>query len=631
MFCQECGKEMPNDSLFCDGCGAKQNSDPVAEPIKKVNVIGNAGKGNRSVKYCINCGSEMPADSRFCPECRMKQEDATPLPKTNIRVSKPQTTNHTVAAPLSPEEVSKIAKRNKFIGIVFVGALVLCLVIGVASVFIKPTINLDNYLTVTFEGYDTVGRAVVTFDTEKFEEDYEKKLSSKTRKKSSWLSKFTSEEDYIESIFDYYDNSSASSAFLSNCIGGSINVDSGLRNGDMVTYTWECNDDYALETYGYKLKYKDVEYTVEDLTEAGTFDPFDGIDVVYEGVSPDGTASISGNPIATAAQDLGYELDINSGLMNGDTVTVTTSIYGYDDPIEYCISNYGMIPSPLEKTFTVEGLESYIGSVDNVSDESLKEMQMQAEDVYNANVAQNWGDDEKLKSFTYIGNYLLTNKNYDSSWGSSDNVLFLVYKAQVKDKYTNGGETYNKTNDIYWYIAYYNLLVDPDGATSVDVTNYGTPSESFTIDSGISSGWWSTKSWYYYGYQSLDELYNVVVTSNSESYNHEDNVYESLAVTETQQEDEVIGEEGIIFPNSSVELLSEDDIKELSDENFQFAINELYARRGYIFKDDTLREYYEQFEWYEPEVKPDDFSMDLFNDIEKGNLELLQKERDSRN
>ena len=89
-------------------------------------------------------------------------------------------------------------------------------------------------------------------------------------------------------------------------------------------------------------------------------------------------------------------------------------------------------------------------------------------------------------------------------------MLYLVYKAQVNDVYTNGEETYDQTNDIYWYTAYYDLLVNPEGVTTVDLTDYSTPGDSFTIDSGISSGWWSTKSWYNYIKLQLLQIQNPI-------------------------------------------------------------------------------------------------------------------------
>ena len=34
MYCDQCGKPMPDGSLFCPNCGAKNGSSPVKEPIK---------------------------------------------------------------------------------------------------------------------------------------------------------------------------------------------------------------------------------------------------------------------------------------------------------------------------------------------------------------------------------------------------------------------------------------------------------------------------------------------------------------------------------------------------------------------------------------------------------------------
>lgn len=620
MYCSECGKEMPNDCMFCPNCGAKQEENQTQQTT--------ANQLETGMVSCVNCGKPIPADSKFCPECRAPQSD-TPLMRQQSRVMRVQSAYVNRQQPSGEE--GKIKKRNKIIGIIVGIALGLCVIIIALSFIIKPSINLNKYVTISFEGYDTVGDVVVSFDTEKFDADYGKKLSSITGKKNtSGISEYVSDKE--KPIFDYYDISSGTAKFLSDCVNGELDESFGLSNGDVVEYTWDCDDEKALSMYGFKLKYEDIKMTVEDLEEAETFDPFEGIEVVFEGIGPDGSAYIDGEPVAEAAQDLGYELDYNTGLSNGDSVTVTVSLY-YDDPVEYCIQNYGMIPSPLTKTYTVDGLDSYIKSASDISEDSLDDMQAQAEDVYNAYIAKNWEDGEALQSFTYIGNYLLTSKKSDD-WGDN-NILYLVYKAQVKNTCSDDDGTYNKTNDIYWYICYYNLLVNTEGVITVDITHYTTPRDRFTIDSGIHSGWWGTKSWEYYGYQTLDELYKTVVISNSELYKHEDNIDESISpIVEEDIEEKIIskeGEEGIIFPNSSNEEITVEEIKELSDEELRYAINELYARHGYSFKDEGLKEFYERYEWYEAIVEPDDFLIDMFNDIEKKNIEALQKERDSRN
>jgi hypothetical protein len=53
------------------------------------------------------------------------------------------------------------------------------------------------------------------------------------------------------------------------------------------------------------------------------------------------------------------------------------------------------------------------------------------------------------------------------------------------------------------------------------------------------------------------------------------------------------------------------------------AKNEIYARHGYIFKDEDLNNYFNGQLWYEPSVKSENFDERVFNDYEKANLRLL--------
>lgn len=287
-----------------------------------------------------------------------------------------------------------------------------------------------------------------------------------------------------------------------------------------------------------------------------------------------------------------------------------------------------MIPSPLTKEYKVEGLDSYVTSISDISSDSLQEMQNQAEDVYRANAAKNWEDDAELDSFTYLGSYLLTKKS--SGYEGTNNVFYLVYDAKVHNVYSDEDETFDEYNDVYWYICYYNLLVKKDGTTTVDTSYYQTPDDEFMVDSGISSGWWGTRSWYYSGYKTLDELYKNVVVAYSESYNHEENFGEEKINSDSVAEDKG-NEAGIVFSNSSDELIDEADIQSLSDDELRYAINELYARHGYSFNDEELKKYYEKYDWYHPSIAPEDFSTDMFNDVERENIETMQRERDSRN
>ncbi len=89
-------------------------------------------------------------------------------------------------------------------------------------------------------------------------------------------------------------------------------------------------------------------------------------------------------------------------------------------------------------------------------------------------------------------------------------------------------------------------------------------------------------------------------------------------------------EEGIVFPNSTTEEISPETIQSLSDEEIRYAINELYARNGYIFNSEEMLAYYEKYDWYEKRVKSEDFTDDLFSDIELKNVKALEAEREKR-
>lgn len=550
--------------------------------------------------FCQECGKEIPNDSRFCPECGARFKNAPPVWQLPARTRE-----------LSPERLEKRKKRNKWIAAAAASILAVCLALALISIFTKPSINLNKYLTVTFKGYDTAGTAEVRFNEKKFKEDYGKKLGER--------------------------DGFATERFLSACVSGSLDSYTGLRNGDTVTYVWDCDDAYAMDEYGYKLKYQDEEYVVEGLEEAETFDPFEGIEVIFEGISPNGTAKVDGNPINQEARDLYFQIEKNNGLENDMEVTVTVSCPG-EDPVEHCIKNYGKIPALLEKTYKVEGLNSYVESLAEISSDGLSSMQRQAEDIFSAHVAKNWGETEKLEGFSYLGNYLLKSKNGNMKTGRN-NLLCLVYKARVRNVYSNGETSYNSLSDIYWYAEFCDLLVNPEGELTVNLGEYFTPNEQFSISIG-------KKKWTYYGYPTLDELYKRVVMFNLETFSHEDNVEDETTPAQeenTQEETPANVEEsngtgpeaaadgeGMIFQDSSVRLLLQAEAEALNDEELRYAINELYARHGYIFKDENLGAYYRQYDWYKPTIQAENFSSDIFNEIEMANIRLLQAEREKR-
>ena len=78
-----------------------------------------------------------------------------------------------------------------------------------------------------------------------------------------------------------------------------------------------------------------------------------------------------------------------------------------------------------------------------------------------------------------------------------------------------------------------------------------------------------------------------------------------------------------VLANSSEEYLTMDDLNGLSADDCKIARNEIYARHGRMFNDESLQEYFNQCSWYEGFIQPDDFSQGMLNEVELANLQLI--------
>ena len=443
---------------------------------------------------CTHCGKEIQNGITFCPYCGSAVNNA--------------------------KENTKMKKHNPAKVLVPIAAVAVVAAGGWAFANRTPTIDVSKYMTLSADGYNTVGKLNISFDTEKLEKDYGKQIATRFKKQMKNLKDDTyGLSSLTASLYDGYE----ADLFAETCATGSADKTKGLSNGDVVTYTWDDNSDEAEEAFGVKVKYTDITYTVSGLASVNTFDAFDGVDVEFSGISPDGRATVNSLPTAAEAQGLYYTLDENSGLSNGDTVTLT--VHSNRDDFSDCIDKYGAMPQATEKTFTVEGLNEYVTSADTLSDSVLVSLQNQAEDVFKSYAAQRFSNGQTFKGMTYLGNYILTPKNKDS-WGDKDRIV-LAYQVTVHHDYTSElNTTYDADDSFFWYITFNNVSKDADDNIASGLNDYDTPTTFVKIDSGVQKYSFSssTETWEYYGYASLDSLYNAAVNQYVENYNHQDNV-----------------------------------------------------------------------------------------------------------
>lgn len=330
---------------------------------------------------CVHCGKEIDNGQAFCPYCGSR-----------------------VGGDAAPE--AKAAKKDPRKLALPVAAVALLAVVGVGLANRMPSIDLQRYVTITAQGYDTLGKLDVSFDTDKLEADYGKRIADSFKKAMN---------DHKESTYglsslaaDLY-SGSETELFVDYCATGSADKTSGLRNGDVITYSWNESEDEAETLFGVKVKYSDITYTVSGLEKVNTFDAFDGVTVEFNGTAPQGTATVNSLPTAEAGGSLHYTLDTTDGLRNGDTVTLTASSNRED--FSDCIEKYGAIPAETEKTFTVSGLNEYVTTPALLTDTVLDSLKAQAEDTFKAYAANHWDtDSESLIGMDYVGDYILTPK-----------------------------------------------------------------------------------------------------------------------------------------------------------------------------------------------------------------------------
>ena len=78
-----------------------------------------------------------------------------------------------------------------------------------------------------------------------------------------------------------------------------------------------------------------------------------------------------------------------------------------------------------------------------------------------------------------------------------------------------------------------------------------------------------------------------------------------------------------IFSNSSSSYLKKSDLKGMSSKKLRRARNEIYARHGAIFSDDSLQEYFESKSWYKGTTPVGDIDWNDLNKYEQANVELI--------
>lgn len=194
-------------------------------------------------------------------------------------------------------------------------------------------------------------------------------------------------------------------------------------------------------------------------------DAFEEVVVSYGGGEPYGYVKLQNNSGNEFLQSLTYTVTPNSGLSNGDKVTVT---FNYD---KIAARQAGYRIKETSKKYTVEGLNRCLMDISEISDEALTAMEEQAEamveaeltnlktkDVYEVITGKSapiYGLRGSTREVEILdGAYFLALKE----GFSADCVNFYTFFYKVPVSVNDSGETI--TGEMYYAVVFYDLTED---------------------------------------------------------------------------------------------------------------------------------------------------------------------------
>ena len=139
-----------------------------------------------------------------------------------------------------------------------------------------------------------------------------------------------------------------------------------------------------------------------------------------------------------------------------------------------------------------------------------------------------------------------------------------------------------------------------------------------------------TKDWYVPRYLPSEfsySLFSETELANISLLNLYDQLYSYSGPYKDNPYVDYLTPSGFILPQSGSFLLTEDDLAGLTDTELLLAESEIYARHGLAFEDTHLLHYFMECPWYSVEVAPNHSKLVRLSSIEKANVELIQKYR----
>lgn len=297
----------------------------------------------------------------------------------------------------------------------------------------KQSVEINSYIICDLQGYNTQGILTAKINYDALAQDF-----------------IGTESDSISDLKEYSEYT-RKRILLEEAISCSCANGNGLSNGDTVNISIN-TDDEKLKELGLKVKNSNVQFTVSGLEEITLLDGFKDLQVNYVGCAPFAEIEIINNAYDDFLQGITFSADKSDNLSNGDKITITAS---YSAEL---VDEYGCALITDSKEYIVDGLDSYLTSIDDLDEDAWNKITSEAGDCLESFIAANrnnpcseisntvdfYPDKMTFKNQEVVRTYLLTSKSYSPERPKNEIVLFYrgdvklldTYLGKVQDSYS---------------------------------------------------------------------------------------------------------------------------------------------------------------------------------------------------
>ncbi len=429
-------------------------------------------------------GGYAQPDFNNVPQGGYAQPDFSNVPQGGY--AQPDFSNVPQGGYVQPKEKKPVNK--KLIIILAVVAVLVVAIIVTAIVIFKnikhkkeierKTIKLEEYIDVTFEGYDTIGTAYAKIDYDKF---YVAALEAmgKTEKTTNLKTIAMAETLYYS-------------------IDIELDKKKDLSNGDEITVDIEYDEDIVKQA-DVIIDFDSYEIEVEGLDEVEVVDIFDYAEVTFGGFDGDVYASVKNTADKEGLKTVWFDVSNSYNLSIGDTITVSVDSYYEENLLDY----YGIKLEKLTMDYTVteNDVDRYINKLSDIGDELMDTLKTDAmteiENTYG------WYSGRyEISDLEYYGAYLM----YPKADGEKYNTIAIIYTATLTPN-----EDYElDARTIYIAVEIEDIIQRADGTQEYDDWYLSIPGYSYLGDTYYS----------YYGYETEKDMFEDIIIYYVEEYGY---------------------------------------------------------------------------------------------------------------